>query len=532
MRRRLLLGILLTLVALPAPAGAAVIQDFSGFTTGTNGIALGPDGNFWVSEEFGNSVARMTPAGQITGRWAVGARPTSIAAGPNGTVWVSVTGANQLARFDTTQAAPAPQLIPTNTGGAGCGPVGIADGGNGRMYFTQPGTCGGDSYIGSVDANGAGQVKNTTPNAVFDLAVSGGKLFAPDFFNDRVLRYSLALGAFETAVGVPGSPDGVTVDGQGNVWVSQFGGSGVARFPATQNGGAAQTFGGSVTAPFGIVAAPDGRVYAAGSESGNLVRVSADGTFKSFPAGGKPWDIVAGPDGDLYFTDLDSGRVRRFVSSAPRVGAAGGVATATTSANVSATVDARGNATTVTFEYGPTTAYGSAVTVAASGVGPFPVGATLSGLAAGTTYHARVRAINEEGEAAPSGDFTFTTPAPPPPPPVEKVLKARASFSWGFTGARTVLTRIRITDLEGGETVRITCAGGKKKGCPLKSKTYRNVKAGNRSLTSLFGKKRKLRTGAKIEVRITKAGATGSVATLTIGKRKKDPRIVRRPLKP
>mgnify|MGYP001245890215 CR=1 FL=1 len=520
--RRLLLAIAV-LLALPASAGAAVIQDFSGFTSGTNGIALGPDGNFWVAETGSNTVARMSPAGTILGRVTVGPGPTSVAAGPGGSVWVSVTGADRLARIDAATGA----VTPYSTAAASdCGPVAIADGRNGRMYFSLPddGSCAGLSRVGWIE-NG---VITTVPSGtVFDLAVAGGKVFAAEFDADRVRRYSPSL-VNEGSVPVSGSPDGIAV-AQGYVWVTQYSGGGVARFPATQIGGGAQAIGGNVSQPFGIVAGADGHVYVTGSASGTLMRIAPDGTSRSFTTGGKPWDIVNGADGDLYFTDSDSGRVRRFVSSPPRVSAPASAATALTSANVSATVDARGNPTTVTFEYGPTPALGSAVTVPATGVGPFPVGATLTGLAPGTTYHLRVRAINEEGEGAPSETITFATPAPPPPPP--PTLAARANFSWGFLRSRTVLTRVRVTDLSGGETIRITCAT-KAKGCPFKRKTYRNVKAGTRSLTKLFGKRRKLSRGAKIVVRITKPGAIGSTTTVTIGKRKKDPRIVRRPLQP
>ena len=95
---------------LPASAGAYVIQDFAGFTSGTNGIALGPDGNFWVAEEFAGTVARMTPAGQY--------RPVHVGpvaadhvgtAGPGGTVWVSVKG-RTADRIDiaTTTVTPIP----------------------------------------------------------------------------------------------------------------------------------------------------------------------------------------------------------------------------------------------------------------------------------------------------------------------------------------------------------------------------------------------------------------------------------------
>ena len=39
------------------------------------------------------------------------------------------------------------------------------------------------------------------------------------------------------------------------------------------------------------------------------------------------------------------------------------------------------------------------------------------------------------------------------------VLKGRATFSWGFAGTRTVITKLVLNDLAGGETARITCKG-------------------------------------------------------------------------
>src|SRR3954451_16231125 len=134
--RRCVLAVALLLV-FAAPARAAILQDFSGFQSGTNGIVLGPDGNFWVAEQyFGDSVARMTPAGRVLDRFNVGAGPTTIATGPNGTVWVAVTDAKRLVWFDATAGTPTAHPVPTPAGS--CGPVAITDGGNGRMYFSLP----------------------------------------------------------------------------------------------------------------------------------------------------------------------------------------------------------------------------------------------------------------------------------------------------------------------------------------------------------------------------------------------------------
>src|SRR4051812_30479474 len=117
-------------------AHAAVIQNFSNFTAGTNGIALGPDGNFWVSEQGSGTVARMTPGGTVLDHFVVGADPQSIAAGPGGRVWVSVTGANKLVWFDATSSTPSAHNVPMPIA---CGPVAIVDGGDNNMYFSLPG---------------------------------------------------------------------------------------------------------------------------------------------------------------------------------------------------------------------------------------------------------------------------------------------------------------------------------------------------------------------------------------------------------
>jgi hypothetical protein len=83
---------------------------------------------------------------------------------------------------------------------------------------------------------------------------------------------------------------------------------------------------------------------------------------------------------------------------------------AESSATVSATVNPHGTDTHYHFEYGTTTAYGTNTASANAGAGNTDVGvsASLTGLAAGTTYHYRIVASSSAGTAT-GADQTFTT---------------------------------------------------------------------------------------------------------------------------
>jgi uncharacterized protein (TIGR02145 family) len=80
-------------------------------------------------------------------------------------------------------------------------------------------------------------------------------------------------------------------------------------------------------------------------------------------------------------------------------------------ATLNGTVNANYLSTTVTFEYGITISYGQTVTSAQSpviGNNATSVSANLSGLNPGTTYHFRIKALNELGTTY-GEDLTFTT---------------------------------------------------------------------------------------------------------------------------
>jgi streptogramin lyase len=272
----------------------------------------------------------MTPSGEVLAHYPVGAEPTSMAIGPGGRVWVSVTGADKLVWFDATSPTPSAHEISL---GAGCGPVGIVAGGDGRIYFSQPSSgvlCGADQ-IGYVKEDG-GELTTISMFGVlesvgraYDLAVYGGKLFIPDYGGDVVRRAALGTLAPEAVVQMPpgSGPQGIAVDASGEIWVTLSAISKLARFPAGQTSGPAAVLtpsGGSLSNPFGI-AASAGAMYVASAGNAKLMGVDPTPTysFTSLPFDAEPWQVAVALNGELWITDRANARLFR-VSDDPATG--------------------------------------------------------------------------------------------------------------------------------------------------------------------------------------------------------------------
>jgi hypothetical protein len=99
----------------------------------------------------------------------------------------------------------------------------------------------------------------------------------------------------------------------------------------------------------------------------------------------------------------------------PTVVTTAATAVGATTATVNGTVNANGSSTTVTFQYGLTTAYGSTVSGTPSpvtGTTVTSVSGALSGLLPNTLYHFRVVGVSAAGTSYGS-DLTFSTIPPP-----------------------------------------------------------------------------------------------------------------------
>jgi hypothetical protein len=167
-------------------------------------------------------------------------------------------------------------------------------------------------------------------------------------------------------------------------------------------------------------------------EAGGVARITTAGVITQFkngqsgvnlnPGQGGDGDaLLTGPDGNLWFSDRGSkaiGKISLQIPPTATTGAAGAVAD--TTASVSGTVNPLGSPTTVTFQYGTTSALGStaaAGTLPASG-DPSNVTANLTGLTPGTVNFYRVAASNGFGGTVAGAVQSFMTTGSPPSPPV------------------------------------------------------------------------------------------------------------------
>jgi len=109
------------------------------------------------------------------------------------------------------------------------------------------------------------------------------------------------------------------------------------------------------------------------------------------------------------------------------ISATGHTDVAATYATLKASVQAMATTATVTFEYGLDTNYGTTVSASnARGGWNSTIGAAVTGLIPGATYHYRVTVTNSQGSAT-SADATFTTSLATPPGSIDSSFTASAN---------------------------------------------------------------------------------------------------------
>ena len=261
---------LLLISLMATSAFAQTVTEFSaGITPGAavRGMASGPDGNIWFTQEVGNRIGRVTPLGVIT-EFSAGitasSSPIGITTGPDNNLWFCEFTGNQIGRIT------AAGVVTEFSAGATFQPLYITSGPDGALWFTKEG------------GNSIGRI--TTAGVVTDV--------------------------FTTGISAGSAPGHIVTGPDGNLWFTERLGNRIARI--TPAGVVTEFSAGVGTPPSGIAAGPDGNLWY--TFDTGIGRITTAGVVTQFTAGITPGllrDIHQGSDGNLYFTN-DSGRLGRI----------------------------------------------------------------------------------------------------------------------------------------------------------------------------------------------------------------------------
>lgn len=267
-----------------------------------NRLALGPDGNIWVTLGSTNpDIARVSPDGTVTpfttGQFSTA--PVGITAGPDGNMWV--TGTNYVGKFPPNNPAAAVQTPVVAIGAANGIVVGqdgnLWTGSQDKIFRITPTAV---PIVSPFPTNVAGFTAKETASA------SDGRVWLSNSDNNNpgVLPFTLA-GAAGTQVNVtaPGSlsavgagPNGQIAYANPNAVPQQIG--------LINNGVAATPFSFPAPAdPNGVLFGQDGSYWIGESNPSAIGRYSTTGVYTKFadmPANSFPRKLVQGTNGTIW----------------------------------------------------------------------------------------------------------------------------------------------------------------------------------------------------------------------------------------
>jgi streptogramin lyase len=399
-----------------ATASGPSISEFStGLTPsiGLWGIAQGPDGNLWFTEETNNGVARITPGAIIT-EFTAGfptGSPRGIVTGPDGNLWVAQAGGDgAIARV--TKAGVVTEF-PVPTAGD---PTDIAAGPDGNLWYVDPTA----NVVGRITPDGSiteftdGLDVGAEPTAI--TKGPDGKLWFTEKGTGGIGRISTGGTITEFTSGLSGSgePADIATGPDGNLWFTlNADPGGIGRITPA---GDVMEFSGDLTMnarPLGIAAGPDGALWFTESAApGRIGRITTDGDISEFSNGllliTNPWFISAGPDGNMWFTGNNLPGLVARITLPPLVRGLEAEDIGTTSAELEGKVRPNSQATNYYFEYGPSADYGLTTKTAYAGshYDLMRVSEQIDGLQPATKYHYRLVAENDAGVTlGPDGSF-------------------------------------------------------------------------------------------------------------------------------
>lgn len=275
-------------------------------------IVTGADGNLWVAEPRGDTIARVTPAGRVTQFYRgipVGSRPTYVAAGADGNIWFTEHLTNRVARI--TPAG----VVTEFPAGPAAGSFGdLTTGPDGNLWYTKKHAIGRVATDGSVTEFSAGLANGSLLSDI--TPGPDGNLWFTDYYAG--VGWITPAGAItEYSLGGDRRPGGITTGPDGNLWFTDDDASTVNRlttglvltsFPVAP-----------ATGPHEIVMGPDRALWFTAANN-RIGRITTAGVLTVYAAGitkgANPIGITAGPDGNVWFTELSTDAVARIGAGA------------------------------------------------------------------------------------------------------------------------------------------------------------------------------------------------------------------------
>ncbi|MGZ3765681.1 MAG: NHL repeat-containing protein [Mucilaginibacter sp.] len=296
------------------------------------GIAVDAAGNAYVTDEGNSVIRKIDPALNVT----------TFAGTPN--VIGSANGVDTVASFNK----------PFGIAVDASGNVYVADAGNNQVRAITPAGLV-STFAGTGAAGTVNGLDTATFNSPLSVTVDGsGNVYVADYGNDLIRKISPA-GVVSTLAGTGAAgadngagtkatfnlPEGVAVDGSGNVYVADNGNNlirkitpdgTVSTLAGSGSAGSANGTGvaASFNSPFGIAVDASGNVYVADAGNNQIRKISPAGVVTTFAGSGikgagnatgaaasfnTPSGVAVDAAGNVYVADENNNMIRKITAA-------------------------------------------------------------------------------------------------------------------------------------------------------------------------------------------------------------------------
>jgi sugar lactone lactonase YvrE len=299
------------------------------FEAGPQGIAVDEEGNVYVADTVNKRIQQFTSDGQFITKWGSWGPedgqfnlPQGIAIDENGKIFVA--GDGHIQKFTSEGNFIANWANEGSGNGEFCGPQGIATDESENVYVAdssnhriQKFTSDGD-YIAKWGSEGSGDTEFQYPEGIAVDTI--GNVYVVDAKNVRIQKFT-SDGQYITKWGSAGSedgqfgtgeeipdphefahlPQGIAVDGNGNVYVVDTGNNRIQKF--TSDGlfitkwGSEGVNDGKFSWPSGIAVDGSGNIYVVDTGNNRIQKFTSDGQFIT------KWGIEGSGEGDFVYVD-------------------------------------------------------------------------------------------------------------------------------------------------------------------------------------------------------------------------------------